>query len=67
MADSDFLRLADRSAKDVAQGYADDEVNGGVVPVPEEMNKYGNGVDCVTLKAVFFSHFCPCKREILPM
>lgn len=39
MNDSDFLRTADRSKKDVAQGYADDEVNGGLIPVPEELNK----------------------------
>lgn len=39
MNDSDFLLSADRSVKDVAQGYADDEINGGLVPVPEEVNK----------------------------
>ncbi|XP_045156501.2 protein flp-like [Mercenaria mercenaria] len=39
MNDSDFLRTADRTKKDVAQGYADDEVRGGLVPVPEEVNK----------------------------
>jgi len=39
MSDSDFLAKVDRKAKDVAQGYADDEVYGGLVPVPEELNK----------------------------
>lgn len=47
MNDSDFLRTADRSKKDVAQGYADDEVNGGLIPVPEELNK------CVYMSASF--------------
>ncbi|KAL4227709.1 hypothetical protein ACF0H5_013144 [Mactra antiquata] len=40
MTHSDFLRTVDRTAKDVAQGYADDEVNGGLVPVSEELNKH---------------------------
>lgn len=39
MNDSDFLLTADRTKKDVAQGYADDEVYGGIVPVSEELNK----------------------------
>ena len=39
MTYSDFMTRADRKHKDVAQGYADDEINGGIVPVPEEVNK----------------------------
>ena len=40
MHNSDFLRTADRTKRDVAQGYADDETHGGLIPVPEELNKY---------------------------
>lgn len=39
MNDSDFLLSTDRTKKDVAQGYADDEFNGGLVPVPQEVNQ----------------------------
>ena len=40
MKNSDFLRTADRTNRDVAQGYVDDETHGGLTPVPEEVNKY---------------------------
>ena len=39
MYNSDFLRTADRTKRDVAQGYADDEINGRLIPVSEELNK----------------------------
>lgn len=39
MTGSSFMTRADRTKLDVAQGYADDEENGGVIPVPEEVNK----------------------------
>ena len=39
MTGSSFMTRADRTTQDVAQGYADDEENGGVIPVPEEINK----------------------------
>ena len=44
MTDSDFMTRVDRSTKDVAQGYADDEWTGGLVAVPEEVNKYANNI-----------------------
>lgn len=40
MDNSDFLRTADRSSKDVAQGYVEDEFDGSLVPVPQEVNQF---------------------------
>ena len=39
MTGSSFMARADSQVLDVAQGYADDDENGGVIPVPEEVSK----------------------------
>ena len=39
MTGSSFMTRADRQVLDVAQGYAHDDENDGVIPVPEEVNK----------------------------
>ncbi|KAH3838087.1 hypothetical protein DPMN_111493 [Dreissena polymorpha] len=40
MIHSDFLSTVNRTAYDVAHGYVKDALNGGLIQVPEELNKH---------------------------